>query len=287
MGVLEFAQKVHKAVSERLGEDYVVKLQEVCKNNSVMMHGLLILNKNQNISPTIYLNSFWEAYEAGVPLSVIVEKLLTIYQEDTPKEKVDISFFKDFEKVKDKICYKLISAKQNRSLLEQIPHMEYLDLAICFYYSYQGEALGCGSILIYNSHLEMWKVDVAQIWELAKKNTPEIFPWECSSMADMLGEHMIPLPLKVLSNDCKVLGAAAMMYPNVLKQLSAEQDCSFYIIPSSIHEVILLADDGEVDTDALKTTIAEVNKTQVEPEEVLSDQLYFYNRFLNKVSIVS
>lgn len=287
MEILEFAQKVQKAVMKRLGEDYIVQLQEVCKNNSVMMQGLNILNKNRNISPTIYLNSFWEAYEEGVPLSVIVDKICIIYQEDTPKEKVDISFFKEFEQVKDRICYKLISAKRNSGLLEQIPHMKYLDLAICFYYAYQGESLGCGSILIYHSHLKLWQTDVKQIWELARKNTPKLFPWECSTMSDVLGDNMIPLPLKVLSNDCKVLGAAAMMYPDVLKQLSAEAGCNLYIIPSSIHEVILLPDDGEVDTDALRRTITEVNETQVEADEVLSEQLYFYNHFLNNVRIVS
>lgn len=303
MGVREFAAKIEKAVSQRLGDTYQVRIQEVCKNNGVLLQGLVILQENQNISPTIYLNSFWEAYEAGVPLVAVVEKILSIYQEDTPKENVDMSFFKSFEAVKDRICYKLISAEQNRELLEKIPHLEYLDLAICFYYAYQGEALGNGSILVHNSHLEMWQTDTAQVWELAQRNTPRLFPWECSSLETVLREMMGEdedeeeggpkeeqfsdlIPMRILSNENRVFGASCILYPGLLEEVAGEQDSNLYLIPSSIHEVILLPDDGEEDPNYLRGMISEVNESQVEPEEVLSNQLYYFDRHSNKVSVV-
>lgn len=291
MGVKAFGDKVLRAVSERLGENYQIKIQEVCKNNGVILQGLVILTENQNISPTIYLNSFWDAYEAGVPFTAIIEKILSVYQEDTPKENVDMSFFKIFEKVKDRICFKVISSGQNQELLKKIPHLEFLDLAVCFYYAYQGATLGCGSILIHNSHLEMWQVDTEIIWQVAQENTPKFFPWECGSMEDVLSEMMNEetadaVPMKILSNDTRVFGASCMLYRGVLEELAAKQGSNFYIIPSSVHEVILLPDSGEEDTDYLRHMIAEVNESQVEPEEVLSNQLYYYDRFSNRVTII-
>lgn len=314
MGVMEFAEKVKDAVLGRLGEGYEVRIQKVCKNNGVYLQGVVILAENTNISPTIYLNSFLEAYEAGVDFDVIIDKILSIYEEDTPKENVDMTFFKDFEQVKERICFKLISAGRNEELLEKIPHMEYLDLAICFFYAYEGATLGCGSILIHNSHLKMWKADVEDLWELALVNTPKIFPCECSSLEAVLREMMdegiskddgMPmdedaseeegiseeeegdfLPMKILSNQSRVFGASSILYPEILENLAEERACNFYIIPSSIHEVILLPDAGEDDADYLRGMIAEVNGTQVEPEEVLSNQLYYYDRNSKKVAVI-
>ena len=68
-----------------------------------------------------------------------------------------MDFFKDFEKVKDRIVYRLIHAGRNKELLDEIPHIPFWDLAICFSYSFWSEELGDGMILIRNEHMESWK----------------------------------------------------------------------------------------------------------------------------------
>ena len=191
MEMKDFAEKVCKAMSEILGDGYEVRLQEVQKNNGVKLQGLLILAANQNVSPTIYLKPFWEAYEEGVTLSEIVRRIFQIYREDTPGESIDMSFFKDFEQVRDRICYRLINAKQNQDLLEKIPHVPFLDLAICFYYAYEGDALGSGTILIYHTHRNLWQTNVAELMKLAQNNTRNLFPWECSPMDELIEELML------------------------------------------------------------------------------------------------
>ena len=100
MEIREFAKKVCMAVEKELGESCTAELKEVRKNNGVMLHGLLILSKEHNVVPTIYLDSFWEAYEEGTPFSVIISSLLRIYKEDTPKSHIDVNFFTSFEKLK-------------------------------------------------------------------------------------------------------------------------------------------------------------------------------------------
>ncbi len=300
MGIKEFAMKVQDAVVKKLGEGYQVKIQEIQKNNSIVLQGLMIMSEKNNVSPTIYLNSFWEAYEKGLLFSVVIDRILQIYKEDTPKANVDMSFFREFKKVKDRICYRLVSKEQNQELLKKVPYMEYLDLAICFYYAYQGDALGCGSILIHNTHIEMWKTTKEELFKLAQYNTQLLFPWECRSMEDTISEIMDSrqeqvaemqeflgvMPMKILSNVNRVQGAICILYPGVLKQLADREQKNLFIMPSSIHEVILLPDSGCENAKQLKEMVTEVNSTQVEPEEVLSNNLYYYDRFLEHVTIV-
>lgn len=296
MEMKEFAEKMCRAMAEVLGDGYEVRLQEVQKNNGVRLQGLVIMTEKQNVSPTIYLKPFWEAYENGVTLADLVSGILQIYREDTPGESIDMSFFKEFERVKNRICYRLIDAKQNRELLQRIPHILFLDLAVCFYYAYEGDALGSGTILIYHTHANMWRVGASELMCLAQVNTPHLFPWECNSMEavmrELLGQKEAQgvwlneeerkifskeIPMRILSNEQRVHGAACILYPGVLEKVSQETGANLYILPSSVHEVILLPDTGKEDPTQLKSMVYEVNRTQLEPEEILSDSLYYFD----------
>lgn len=302
MEINEFAEKVCNAVKKELGTGYRVECKEVRKNNGVILHGLLVLGEERNVAPTIYLDTFLEAYEAGATFKSILQRLVEICREDMLKETVDMEFFRSFEQVRDRICYRLIGRKGNEELLEDIPYIEFLDLAICFYYAYHGDALGDGTILIHNSHLELWETCTAELFGLAKRNTQKLFPWVCSSLAEVLGEmtgqeigpedaaeqeeFLREMPLQVLSNVKRTHGAICMLYPGVLEALAHKEGRNFYILPSSVHEVILLADTGAGSAGELRKMVAEVNSTQVAPEEVLSDSLYYYDSTDKRVKII-
>jgi hypothetical protein len=296
MEIKEFAAIVRCAMEREVGRNCTVELQQVKKNNGVVLHGLLIRSQEKNVIPTIYLEPFLEAYEAGAALSDITNRLMGIYRESVPVGKVNMDFFKSFNLVKDRICYRLIGRRGNENLLEEIPYIEFLDLVLCFYYAYQGKALGEGTILVHNSHVEMWGTCTAELLRLAQSNTPRLFPWRCSSLENILEEisgHDTPdvsidedpeVSIRVLSNAKRVHGAVCMLYPGVLEKLAAQENV--YILPSSVHEVLLLADRGGERADELKNMIAEVNSTQVPPEEVLSDSLYYYDYSEKRVKII-
>lgn len=294
MEIKRFAQNVQAAVQKELGQGYKVVLKDISKNNGVTLSGMIITAEGQNIAPTIYLDSFHEAYEGGVSLDCIVEKILEVYRTDTPSKSVDMEFFRDFEKVKDRICYKLISREKNEELLSQIPHKEFLDLEICFYYAYQSETLGNGSILIFNTHLEMWDTSVEELFALAQENTPAIFPWECKTIQEVLQDIMKTEEketdeeeglMKILGNSAHVYGAACILYPGVLEEIARKEGRDFYILPSSVHEVILLKAGDREDPLLLKEMIKEVNDTQVDLEEILSYQLYYFEHADNNIRI--
>lgn len=305
----EFASQIAKKVKKSIGVGCQVRVQTVTKTNQVTLQGLVILSKKSNVSPTIYLEPFWESYQNGVPLEILTEKIVTIYKEDTPKNSIDLEFFKEFEKVKDRICYRLIHRAENEALLQKIPHKEFLDMAICFYYAYQNPEMGDGTILLYNNHMEAWGTTVEELHLLAKENTPKLFPWESISLRDMVEEMFgvkdcndyfresceerdgcNPLAdritMQVLGNSKHVHGAAVLLYDGVTEQMAELLGGSYYILPSSVHEVILLKDSGKEETKVLKEMIADVNRTQVPPEEVLSNSLYFYDFVEKMVKIV-
>ncbi len=288
MEIKEFATKVCRAIERELGENYTTEVKEVTKNNGVVLLGLMIKQTMQTMLPTIYLDHFWRAYEEGTPLSVIVDRLIRIYLE-TPKVEVDMDFFNTYENVKDRICYRLIEREKNQAQLKELPHVDYFDLAICFFYAYENEALGEGAIMLRNTHLERWGIDIPELYERASVNTPILFPWQCKSMNTMLGEvqEVMPegeldlvleeLPMLVLSNTINQYGAGCILYPGLLERLALNYGYNYYILPSSVHEVILLRDSGEEDEEMLKSMIRQINEEYVDKEDILSDNLYHYN----------
>ncbi len=295
MELKEFTQKVEKAMSLRLGEESDVRITMIRKNNNVQFTGLIIKMPGSNVYPTIYLEPYWNLYESGTPLGEVVERILTAYRDARPNKGIDFSFFEDFDKVKEGICFRLINGERNAELLEQIPYVPFWDLAICFYYSYENTFLGRGSIQITNVHMEKWGIKLKELWKLAWENTPRLYPATCHSMKNMLMQLMnhsqedveyytsgLNCKLDVLTNESGCYGACCILYPEFLEQLAQEKGCDCYILPSSVHEVILYWEETG-DTSYLKKMVREINEQEVSPLEVLSDSVYYYSRKDKKI----
>ena len=224
MEMTVFRTKVQRAVSEALGEEYSVELREVQKNNGVILQGLMIRRAQENMMPTIYLNSFLKAYEEGATFADIIRKIVTVYREDAVGKQIDVSFFTDFEKVKDRICFRLINRDKNRSFLEKVPYIPVLDLAACFYYAYDGNGVQNGMIPIYNNHMSAWNVTDRELFACAVKNTPRLFPCDIMPMESALEELLEELqadvrqhlareiPMLILTNAGKTYGACCILY---------------------------------------------------------------------------
>jgi hypothetical protein len=295
MELKDFTTKVEKAVGEVLGDEYQIRTQEVLKNNGTKLMGLMIRKESQNVAPTIYLNGYHERYEEGEIFGDVMQSILADFNRGSVSRDVDISFFEHFEEVKDRICFRLINTERNEDLLQDIPNIPFLDLSIVFFYAYHGEEIGDGSILIHNNHMERWQTNTEELMKLALRNTPELFQSEIQSMLEtmkaLVGDNPAVLadaansPMTIISNQRRVNGASAILYPRVLHELSEKEGSNLYLLPSSVHEVIALPENLVPDADFLRQLICEVNRTQVHAPEVLSDTLYFYDRSEGKVRI--
>lgn len=292
MNFEEFTNTIIEHVSNRL-DDVTVKCQPVRKNNGVELHGLLFLDKG-NISPTIYIDTFYSQYETGRPLADIMDDIIIMYQDNKSNEVVDISFFTDFEKVKTKIICSLVNYELNEELLKDIPHYRFLDLVIIFKVYIDSFVDGIATILIRNKHLDIWNVSKETLKNLAIPNTPRILPYELSNMGTILNELLesegedfnelnLEIPMYVLSNKVHMYGAVSLLYEDILKELSNKLNSDLYILPSSIHELILIPVSSRMDEEEFSQMVKEVNATQLSKDEILSDHVYYYNRATNLI----
>lgn len=319
MDFKEFEEALIEIIKERVGDNTKISIHIVSKNNGIKLTGLVIMNAEENVSPTIYLEPFFEMACKGKNLGDIAEEILVLCSEQKKQFIFDVEEFQNISVTGKKILYKLINYDKNKELLEQIPHRRWMDLAIVYYVLVSCDELGSGTILVKNEHMMLWKITEEELYTYASKNTPFIMKKTLKSMADVIMDFMkdnvadsaagaesaqtsekmkntiaaqelddnAPIRMYVMGNQMKLNGACTVLYENTLAEFSKSVDMDFYILPSSIHEVILVPADRDVDEAALLSLVREVNENNVTEEEWLSNNIYRYFRDENEVKLIS
>lgn len=287
----EFVEYIKMNAGYIAGEGGNITINHVIKNNGCEMDGLVIMEKGKDIAPTIYLDSFYELYTNGENIKNIIRQIEVIYEQNKNNVTFDVNILKHFDTIKDKIVYKVVNYRNNEKLLEQVPHKRILDLAVVFYCLLDNEYGRSATALIYNNNLKNWNVTIDDVYKAALKNTPDLLHSKISSMAALFekcgvnvdGEEVdlkdyVPSDMYVLTNESKLNGAACILYENVLYDFAQKLGADLYILPSSVHEVILLPKLSMFEKDELVNMVKEVNTEGVAADEVLSDHVYEYNR---------
>ena len=287
----EFVEYIKMNAGYIAGEGGNITINHVIKNNGCEMDGLVIMEKGKDIAPTIYLDSFYELYTNGENIKNIIRQIELIYEQNKNNVTFDVNILKHFDTIKDKIVYKVVNYRSNEKLLEQVPHKRILDLAVVFYCLLDNEYGRSATALIYNNNLKNWNVTIDDVYKAALKNTPDLLHSKISSMAALFekcgvnvdGEEVdlkdyVPSDMYVLTNESKLNGAACILYENVLYDFAQKLGADLYILPSSVHEVILLPKLSMFEKDELVNMVKEVNTEGVAADEVLSDHVYEYNR---------
>ncbi len=252
-----FSEQLKRKLYKSVGTEARIDIHETTKNNGITYHGLAILNKESNISPNIRLDSFYHAFLDGTSMEEITSEILKIYEKAKKEERIDLGFFTEFNEAKAHILFKVVGYEQNRERMAKIPHIRFLDLALTFYYYLNLEnSFGeNASIQIENSHMEMWKVNIGQLYDIAMKNTQEIMKPQCRGISDIILEMMqkdgihptredikefreksAEVPMLVLSNEKNYFGASVLYYPGLLDGIAERHHSDLIILPSSIHE---------------------------------------------------
>ena len=285
MGFQTFVDNIVDLLQERMGDAYEIKVIRVTKNNDVELTGIAITRQEDSIFPTIYLEGLYEEFKEGARLSALVEKIINCHEEQSMALELDMDFFRDFNRVKDRIFYKLVRFEKNKTFLRDAPHLRWNDLAVVFYYAMEKEVMEGGYIAINRQHMLMWKQNAESLYRLAGRNTKREMPELLVSMRELVMEltgvwirDEDTVPMYVLTNQEKRFGAAAMLYSARIGELAGQLESDLLILPSSIHEVLLVPDHCGQDYAFYRQMVDEVNRTHVEPEEVLSYGLYRYCR---------
>lgn len=285
MDYKSFTERIVYLLQERMGADYNIKVTNVTKNNDIQLTGVIMMRDSDRISPTIYLEEPYRQYCAGVNMWEIADRIIELHRERVQNVDLNFDFFKEFGIVRDRIFHKLINYEKNRKLLQDVPHVRWCDLAIVFYYAVDEKVLGRASILIHNNHIAMWEQTADSLFKIAQRNMklcmPELLIPMRKLVEEMTGinlEQTDEVKMYVLTNQAKLNGASAMLYSDKIAELADSLQSDLMILPSSVHEVLLLSDDSEQQYDFYRQMVEEVNTTQVEPEEILSFNLYRYSR---------
>ena len=277
-------------------EEITITPERVRKNNNFIKHGIVIRTNDSSVAPTFYVDDFLETHEPEAAAEAIYRAYQANRQEAAELNENRISMLFDFEQCKDKICYRLMNSARNADIMDKCPTIQIApDLIMAFYLQVQDNA----TCLIKNELAQMWGIteDVEKtLFSYADQNTPRLHPARLQTMAAIMRE-MIPEklrdemeidtlspPMYILSNDQRVSGACTVLYRNgqqlkdSLKVVQEQYEVDeFYIIPSSIHEVILVPALPDITKEELQSMCQTVNETQVPYDEFLSDNIFAYN----------
>jgi len=287
MNYQQFVIVVKDKVALALGNGMSLHIHTALKNNGVERVGLTITDKQINVSPTIYLEEYYKQFQNGFEVEEIVQNLLDVYHEVKFEHTWDVHTVKDFEAMRSKIVYKLIHAKKNETLLQNMPYIAYLDFAIVFYILFEVDDSGTATIPITHELIQLWDVSVDEIQQCAFRNAPALLPASFKPMQlvieELMGTNYNEKDFSedlmfVLTNSLRSFGAACILYDGMLDKISEEIGENFYILPSSIHEMIIVPESNSPSRTHLNEMITEVNQTQVDEEEFLSECVYYYDR---------
>lgn len=268
MNYTEFMNAMLCEIRGQVDAQVRTELYTVTKNNGTRRTGILFKQEDSNLAPTIYLEEFYQKYLKGQQVPDLADSICSIYQEIRVKKTCDCQNLFDFNHVKEHIVYKLIRRDANEELLKQIPYEPFLDLAVVYYIQIDNTRFGSAAIQIRNEHLRYWRVEKEEIRRLAEKNTPWIYPVQIRQIVRFM---------YVATNEQCSLGAAVMRYPNFREKVRGMIRGDFYILPSSIHEVILVPESFGLEPERMQEMVKEINQTGVAPEEVLSDSVYYFD----------
>lgn len=285
MDFKEFIENIVIALPEYLLQYDIedIHIEEVYKNNGVKCTGLAICIKDENISPNIYLEYFYSLYKQGSSIEEILELIRDEYNEARIRMLNDEYIEMTKEDLADNVFIKLVNYERNEAVLRECPHMRFLDLAITFRYLVKQDEEGIASALINNIEMDRWDISLEELYQYAYDNTRRLFSPMIKPISQVLNELTdgLDIPddnnLYVLSNEHGINGATCIIYQDLLHQLAVDRGTNIYILPSSIHEVLLLPEGDNTDSCQLVEMVKEINEFVVRDIDFLSDTVYIYD----------
>lgn len=295
----EFKEMVSKEVPEMLPEGYdKPEFQLVTKNNGEMLTGMFIKKDNRNIAPVIYLEPYYEDYKDGVGMGTILRRIADSRTKHNIDQCFDEREVTDYAINKNRIMPSLIGTEHNECLLNLRPHVEVGDdLAVVFRIdlaNFDGENL---SIPVTHQIRTRWGVSIAELYDQALENQEKAGDGVFVSMKMMMlglakefssdeetarrmEEDITSFDnnMYILTNRQKLNGASMLLSQTMMDKVMEKLGERFYILPSSIHETIIMPATKDMKVEDLEQMVREVNASSVLPEDVLSNHVYRYTK---------
>ena len=292
----EFKARIYSMVRDEFGSDTEVTLKPVRKNNGVILDGLTIMPQGKCIAPTIYINQYYGRYREGLSLDAIVRIILEENRHYSVDYPIDVDEFLKYDSLKDRIRFRLVNYSMNEELLQDVPHKKFLDLAKTYYYEIRDSRFPSAFCTIRHSDIERWNISEDELNETADVNMLSFEPPRIYTMREMVdllahdsdASREVPdpvVPMYILTSESRCFGASAMLYDNVFSEFDGLIEEDLFVLPSSVHEVIVTPATGGFSGFELERMVTEINKECVPDYEVLSNRVYYYDREKDELSL--
>lgn len=286
----EFAEDIKEKLSQRGYGEVMTSFHDIEKTNQ-NYEAISVVQAGSNIGVNFNIENAFASYEhTGDYEGVLASATGVIVGGLDQIPAVDVNALMNYEVMKEKLSVEVISADANEELLAKVPHDRIEDLAVVYRFIMESNEDGRASILVNNNLIERMGVTHEQLRADALENSPEIRPVVIQGMNEVMKEMMGPEAYEMfgIPDDTEEMmfiatvpdknsGAGVLAYQDFMDQAAEKIGGDFYVIPSSIHEILLVPDNGEVQAEGLKEMVQEVNATEVSPEEKLSDNVYHYD----------
>lgn len=214
-------------------------------------------------------------------------------EEDLDKADIEV-LFEAWDTVQNKVLIRLLNTEWNKEQLEELPHKEILDLSAVFYLPMLNDEKRSVSSVITYSMMKNWRISLKELWDAAIKNTKESEAFRILGVEDIvkdatgidISRQSFARLLYIATNTSKFYGASALLREDVLLELAERLKKNLYIIPSSIHELVLVPDHGIYDVAGMKNMLHEVNAKMVRSYERLSDNIYLFDWKERKIKML-
>lgn len=280
--VTELQEKMETQKSE-------IRRRKVTKTNGVVKDSIVVRYLASNVAPTVYLDDLYEMHKGGRSINELADTTVKVLEKNknmTPEMPVLTT-----ESAKENLYCAIINSAENEEMLKNVPHEKLEDLSVVARFRVGKD----GSFLVTNDICKILQMTSEEVMEVAHANTNKT-PYKCQSMGEVLRELMIQdgLPeafadeliqqtqegndiMWILSNESRIDGAVAMTSQDALKAAHEKLGEDFYVLPSSRHEVILVPQSIVSNVEDLKAMVHEVNITEVQEVDKLSDSVYIFN----------
>ena len=298
MNKKEIRSRVCESLKDRLSDKYDIESIDVIdykKNNGVKVTGVSVKVKNCNTMPCIYSEAL-DSLSTESDIVAAVNKLTESFEYAIQNAlRANIPTDIDFESSRDRIFLSLINYEKNREKLEHCPHIVFNDLAVTFRLLFSIDESNA-STLVDDQLADFWGVRTEELWNIAIENSVRDMPVHIEKLEDMLirmNAHRgvftpeeISNPFYVVTNRRLYYGAASILYNDVPDDIYMETGCNYYILPSSVNELIIVPENACSDELFLKGMVESVNQSLYSQTEYLSDSIYYYDHDEKKITMV-
>ena len=302
MSYESFKKRVMKEFLDYMPERYAgceLELRKVPKVN-MCLTGIVIKPKTLKgsfCSPTFYMESMYDQYLSCDSFEKVMANQ-AVYLEESLKYLPDNILELDISSLKDRIVFQIVNTRDNKEMIDHCPHRAYMDLTIVYRVILNIDETGVSGFLITNDIASAENMPEKLLYQLAKKNTKRLFPFKSERIEETMGRMMrrwgaddneiresfpdlekVPAHERVyvLSNDYQFFGANALIYKDVIGKVVKNIGTDCYILPSSVHDLVILSTDTFNGSERLINLVKETNNEHVRLSERLSDSIYRYS----------